>query len=102
MKTAESIVINGYDLLAENGRLRFPDVVVGGRSLNRGTAVVPDSGTPHADYGAVKAEHARHIMPNTIEPGSPVIDYSYPAAGMFVDSPAGVYLDLYQGVAQKV
>ena len=102
MKTTESIVIDGYDLLGENDRLAFDDAVVGGRKLNRGTAVVSPAGTAHGDYADVKAEHRRQIFPNTIEDASPVIDYSYPATGMFVDSPAGVYLDLYQGVAQKL
>ncbi len=102
MKATESIVINGYDLLAEHDRVRFPDVVVCGRKLNRGTAVASPRGTPHDDYASLKQTHLSAIMPNTIEPESPVIDYSYPAAGMFVDSPAGVYLDLYQGVAQKL
>ena len=103
MKATESIVIDGYDLLAENSRLAFEDHVVGGFTLNRGTAKVSPEGTPHADYEEVMQEHARQIMPNTLSHGlSPVIDLSCPVAGMFVQSPAGVYLDLYQGVAQKL
>jgi 4-aminobutyrate aminotransferase-like enzyme len=102
VKTTESIVINGYDLLAENGRLQFDDVVVCGRKLNRATAVISPQGTPHSDYADVRKAHEKQIFPNTISDESPTIDYSYPAAGMFVDSPAGVYLDLYQGVAQKI
>ena len=102
MRTAESIVIDGYDLLAENGRLAFEDVVVRGRRINRGTATVPEAGTPHDAYEAVRAEHGRQIFPNTISAESPVIDYSWPATGVFVGSPAGTYLDLYQGVAQKL
>lgn len=102
MRTTENVVIDGYDLLAENGRLAFPDRVLCGRVLNRGTARVSPAGTPHGDYAEVKAAHRRGIFPNTIEPGSPVIDLSWPTAGMFVSSPAGTYLDLYQGVAQKL
>ena len=103
MKATESIVIDGYDLLAENGRLGFKDQTLCGRTLNRGTAKVSPEGTPHSDYEQVKQEHERQIMPNTLDhDASPVIDLSCPVAGMFVDSPAGVYLDLYQGVAQKL
>jgi 4-aminobutyrate aminotransferase-like enzyme len=102
VSASESIVIDGYDLLAETARLELPDHVVCGRRLNRGTARVSPDGTPHPSYAEVKAEHARLIFPNTISPGCPVVDLSYPTAGMFVDSPAGVYLDLYQAVAQKL
>jgi 4-aminobutyrate aminotransferase-like enzyme len=100
--TTESIIIDGYDLLAENDRLAFPDTVVCGNSLNRGTAEVSPEGTPHDQAAELKSEHARQIFPNTIDPGCPVVDLSYPTAGMFVGSPAGTYLDLYQGVAQKL
>ncbi len=102
MSASESIVIDGYDLLAETARLNLPDHVVCGRRLNRGTATVSHEGTPHSAYDEAKAEHARLIFPNTISSSCPVVDLSYPAAGMYVDSPAGVYLDLYQGVAQKL
>jgi 4-aminobutyrate aminotransferase len=102
VRSAESIVIDGYDLLAELGRYAFPDHVIGRRRLNRGTATVPPQGTRHVAYEEIKIEHARQIFPNTLSPSCPVIDLSYPVAGHFVDSPAGVYLDLYQGVAQKL
>lgn len=102
MNTTESIIIDGYDLLAENDRLDIPDTEVCGHRLNRATAEVSPEGTPHDQYADAKSEHARQIFPNTIDPGCPVVDLSYPAAGMFVGSPAGVYLDLYQGVAQKL
>lgn len=102
MTTREGVRIDGYDLLAENGRLAFPDVVVAGRRLNRGTARVSPEGTPHDRGEAVRAAHEARIMPNTLGPDSPVIDLSWPATGLFVGSPAGTYLDLYQGVAQKL
>ncbi len=102
MRAAESIIIDGYDLLAETARVRLPDHVVAGRRLNRGTAVVSPEGTPHGAGEDVKIEHARQILPNTLSPSCPVVDLSYPTAGMFVGSSAGVYLDLYQGVAQKL
>ncbi len=103
MNAAESIVIDGYDLLAENERLAFPDQTVCGRSLNRGTASLSPTGTQHPDYEEVKQAHEASILPSTLSHDeSPVLDLSYPVAGMFVDSPSGVYLDLYQGVAQKL
>ena len=40
MRTSERIVIDGYDLLAESGRVRFDDVTLCGRTINRGTATV--------------------------------------------------------------
>jgi 4-aminobutyrate aminotransferase-like enzyme len=102
VKATESVIIDGYDLLAECRRYRFPDHVVGRHRINRGTAEVAAGGTPHAANEEVKIEHGRHVFPNTLSPSCPVVDLSYPVAGMFVDSPAGVYLDLYQGVAQKL
>ena len=102
MSTSAGVVIDGYDVLAETARCRFPDRVLLGRRLNRGTAVVAPGGTPHADAAEVRRSYAQQLVPSTLTPASPVVDLSYPAAGMFVDSPAGVYLDLYQGVAQKL
>lgn len=102
MSTSAGVVIDGYDVLAETGRYRFADRVLAGRRLNRGTAVVSPGGTPHAEARELKRQYARQVVTNTLTPSCPVVDLSYPAAGMFVDSPAGVYLDLYQGVAQKL
>ena len=102
MSTSAGVVIDGYDVLAESARCRFADRVLAGRRLNRGTAVVSPAGTPHADARELKRQYARQVVTSTLTPTCPVVDLSYPAAGMFVDSPAGVYLDLYQGVAQKL
>ncbi|HZL99511.1 MAG TPA: aminotransferase class III-fold pyridoxal phosphate-dependent enzyme [Planctomycetota bacterium] len=102
MSTSASVVIDGYDVLAETGRCRFPDRVLAGRRLNRGTAVVAAGGTPHAEARELKREYARQVVTSTLTPDCPVVDLSYPVAGMFADSPAGVYLDLYQGVAQRL
>jgi len=102
VSTSAGVVIDGYDVLAETARYRFADRVLAGRRLNRGTAVVAPGGTPHADAREIKRQYARQVVTNTLTPSCPVVDLSYPAAGMFVDSPAGVYLDLYQGVAQKL
>lgn len=102
MSTSAGVVIDGYDVLAETGRYRFADRVLGGRRLNRGTAVVAAGGTPHADAREAQRRYAQQVVPSTLTPASPVVDLSYPVAGLFVDSPAGVYLDLYQGVAQRL
>jgi len=102
VSTSAGVVIDGYDVLAETARYRFADRVLAGRRLNRGTAVVPPAGTPHADARELKRQYARQVVTNTLTPSCPVVDLSYPTAGLFVDSPAGVYLDLYQGVAQKL
>lgn len=102
MSTSAGVVIDGYDVLAETGRYRFADRVLAGRRLNRGTAVVAADGTPHAAADELKRQYARQVVANTLTPSCPIVDLSYPVAGMFVDSPAGVYLDLYQGVAQKL
>lgn len=102
MTSADRVVIDGYDVLAETTRLAVPDRVICGRRLNRGTARVSPGGTHHALLADVRRAHAAEVMPNTLDDGSPVIDLSWPATGMFVDSPGGVYLDLYQGVAQKL
>ncbi len=101
MTATDSIIIDGYDLADESTRLAFPDHVVCGRSLNRGTATAARA-TDHTGTESTKDEHTRAIFPNTIGSDSPVIDLSYPVAGMFVASAGGTYLDLYQAVAQKL
>ena len=97
-------LVDGYDLAAEATRLAsIPDVVVRGRRLNRGTAVVRVDGpmeTPR--HAAVRRDHAAAMFPNTIAADSPVIELGWPVAGPFVACPAGVYMDLYLAVAQKV
>ena len=102
MTNRGSVVIDGYDLLAENARLAFRDVVVCGRRLNRSTARVSPEGTPHEPHDEVRDAHRKLVMPNTLTADSPVVDLAWPATGMFVGSAAGTYLDLYQGVAQKL
>lgn len=101
MKAQERVVIDGYDVLGESARLDFPDRVVCGHRLNRGTAVLAAT-TDHGDHDDVRAAHDAALIPSTIEPGCPVLDLGHPTHGMFVSSDAGVYLDLYQGVAQKI
>jgi 4-aminobutyrate aminotransferase-like enzyme len=102
VKTGDHVVIDGYDLLAESERLAFPDHTVCGRTINRGTASVPVGGVEQPRHEEVRAAHLGEIMPSTLEDVSPVLDLSCPVAGMFVDSPNGTYMDLYQAVAQKL
>lgn len=102
MTSAGSITINGYDLHAETERAMFEDVVVCGRALNRGTAVVPPEGLDHPDGAATRCEHARHVIPGTLEPPAPIVDLAYPTHGMFVASPGGVYVDAHLGGARRL
>ena len=97
-------LVEGYDFEAERARCAsIPDVVIRGRRLNRGTAVVKITGpmeTPR--HEAVRRAHEAAIFPNTLAPDSPVVELGWPIAGPFVSCPAGVYMDLYLAVAQKV
>ena len=97
--------IDGYDLAAERGRLHLiPDAVVRRRRLNRGSAVVAVAADrmETAWHEAVRKRHGEVILPTTLAPDSPVVELGWPATGPFVRCAAGVYLDLYLGVGQKV
>lgn len=97
-------VVDGYDIEAERARYRLiPDVVVRGHRLNRGTATVEIRSpieTPR--HAAVRARHNEVIFPNTLAADSPVVELGWPLSGSFVRCSAGVYLDLYLAVAQKI
>jgi 4-aminobutyrate aminotransferase-like enzyme len=97
-------VVDGYDVEAERARYRLiPDVVVRGHRLNRGTATVEIRSpieTPR--HAAVRARHNEVIFPNTLAADSPVVELGWPLSGSFVRCSAGVYLDLYLAVAQKI
>ncbi len=97
-------VVEGYDLAAERGRLgSIPDVVVRGHRLNRGTATVSITGAMETPFhAAARKRHADAILPTTLAEDSPVIELGWPEAGPFVRCAAGVYMDLYLGVAQKL
>jgi 4-aminobutyrate aminotransferase-like enzyme len=97
-------VVDGYDLEAERARYRLiPDVVVRGQRLNRGTATVALTGSLETPaLAAVRARHNEVIFPNTLAADSPVVELGWPLSGSFVRCSAGVYLDLYLAVAQKV
>ncbi len=97
-------VIEGYDLDAEATRLgSIPDAVVLGRRLNRGTAVVSVTGPMDAPlHAATRAAHRAALFPNTVDDDAPVVELGWPLSGPFVLCAAGVYLDLYLAVAQKL
>ena len=98
-------VVEGYDLAAERERYAaIPDVVVRRRRINRGNAVVSvrAAAMETPAHAAVRQAHADAIFPNTLAADSPVIEIGWPLSGPFVRCSAGVYLDLYLGVAQKL
>jgi 4-aminobutyrate aminotransferase-like enzyme len=97
-------IVEGYDLDAERSRLgQIPDVVVRGQRLNRGNATVSIQGDLEGTAAAaVRAKHNEAIFPNTLAPDSPVVELGWPLSGSFVRCSAGVYLDLYLAVAQKI
>ncbi|MCZ6785652.1 MAG: aminotransferase class III-fold pyridoxal phosphate-dependent enzyme [Planctomycetota bacterium] len=92
-----------YDHQAEAARLSFPDIILRGVTLNRSAARVE----LHAPLERPELEEARRAywetsLPNTLDPKSPVLELGWPVAGPYVACPAGVYMDLYLGVAQKL
>ena len=97
-------VIDGYDLAAERKRYRLvKDVVVRGKKLNRGNAVVRLDGPIETDYHReARKSHASVIVTTTLSPDSPVLELGWPLSGPFVRCGAGVYMDLYLAVAQKI
>jgi len=98
-----SFVIDGYDLLAEQNRLAYADVVVCGRAINRGSALVDVDSSRVPGEAEARARHDKFVVRTTLSgERSPAIDLSYPATGMFVSSSRGVYLDLYHGVGQRL
>lgn len=96
-------VIDGYDLVAELGRYAFPDVVVEGVRLNRGTARVAVSRDPEDGFAEdARKRHREHLFSTTHDAHGPVLELGYPVAGHFVAARNGVHLDMYLGVAQKL
>jgi 4-aminobutyrate aminotransferase-like enzyme len=97
-------VLDGYDLEAERARCgSIPDVVVRGRRLNRGTARVEIRGPVESPlHREARRAHGEAILATTLAPDSPVIELGWPLSGPFVMSAAGVYMDLYLAVAQKL
>jgi 4-aminobutyrate aminotransferase-like enzyme len=95
--------IDGYDFEAEGRRATttIPDVVIAGRSLNRATATIQVDVDPPV-WEAVREAHRREVLPNTLDPDSPVVELGWPTSGHYVMSSRGVELDLMLGVAQKL
>jgi 4-aminobutyrate aminotransferase-like enzyme len=104
-RIVESVEVVGspYDHDGEAARVAWPEVVVGGRRLDRRTAVVEVTGpveTPEAE--AVRAETKERLYTTTLAPDSPVVELGRPVHGPFVSSAAGTYFDSYLGVGQKL
>jgi 4-aminobutyrate aminotransferase-like enzyme len=96
-------IIDGYDLAAERGRYAFPDVEIEGIRLNRGTAKIALRGDPDdALADAARSGQRAHTFTTTHGDGAPVLELGYPLAGHYVASHAGVHMDLYLGVGQKL
>src|SRR5689334_1884531 len=94
---------DAYDHAGEAARVAWPDVVVGGRRLNRKTAVVALTGpveTPETK--AAREAVVARLYTTTLAPDSPVVELGWPAHGPFAAGPSGVYFDGYLGVAQKI
>ena len=92
-----------YDPSKEAARVDWPDVVIGGRALQRARARVAIEApveTPEAQ--AVRALTAERLFTTTLAGDSPVVELGWPVHGPFVLAPFGTYFDGYLGVAQKV
>src|SRR5512144_1082794 len=75
--------------------------VVAGHSLTRATAHVRVGPEP-AEWDAAREAHRRQVLPNTLDPDSPVVELGWPASGHYLMSSRGVEMDLMLGVAQKL
>ncbi len=91
-----------YDVRDELRRYRFPDVVRGGVRLNRGTARPMFAANDPVEFGPVRVEHDLATVRTTIPIDAPVVELDRPTTGVYVASRRGVYLDLYQGIAQRL
>jgi 4-aminobutyrate aminotransferase-like enzyme len=97
------LTIDNYDPAAELTRVVLPDVVVAGRRLNRGTAVVKVTAPVESvETAAVRKRWEDRLLPTTLDPESPVVELGWPTHGPFVLAPHGTYYDTYLGVAMKV
>ncbi len=92
-----------YDPNRENSRVMYPDVIVQGRRLNRGTASVRVTGPVETEETeAVRTAWNSALLPTTLPDDAPVLHMDWPAHGPFVLAPHGTYFDAYLAVAQKV
>src|ERR1044071_9623311 len=76
--------IDGYDfeLEAERARSVIRDVPVAGRTLNRASAQVHVAQEP-ADWNRLRETHRREVLPNTLDPDSPVVELGWPTPGHY-------------------
>jgi 4-aminobutyrate aminotransferase len=95
--------LDGYDFDAETRRARelLPDVTIAGHTLHRATAKVSVAADP-AEWEKVRERHRREVLPNTLDPDSPVVELGWPTSGHYAMSSRGVEIDLMLGVAQKI
>lgn len=92
-----------YDATSETARVMYPDVIVQGRRLNRGTASVKVTGPVETEEtSTLRRAWATRLLPTTLEADAPVVHLGWPTHGPFVLAPHGTYFDTYLGVAQKV
>jgi 4-aminobutyrate aminotransferase-like enzyme len=97
------VTLESYDLTGEAARTVLPDVVVAGRRLNRGTAVVRITAPVEDERThAARALYGQRLLPSTLDPDAPVVELGWPTHGPYVLAPHGTYFDTYLGVAQKV
>ncbi|MDA1194633.1 MAG: aminotransferase class III-fold pyridoxal phosphate-dependent enzyme [Planctomycetota bacterium] len=94
---------DSYDAGGEMRRIRYADVIVRGRRINRGTAqVAVHSPVDDDETAAVRAGWRSALLPTTLAADAPVLHLDWPGHGPFVLSPHGTYFDAYLGVAQKL
>ena len=99
----DPVVIDGYDLAGEHSRLRFPDITLGDRTLNRSTARIEVSGGEESEHvGGAREDHAARLFVTTHDASSQVLQLGFPCVGPYVSSEAGVYMDLMCACAQKL
>src|SRR6187399_2200590 len=95
--------MDGYDFDAETRRAKasISDATAAGHSLNRATARIRVVDDP-AEWDGVRKAHRDQVLPNTLDPDSPVVELGWPTSGHYVMSSRGVEIDLMLGVAQKI
>lgn len=95
--------IDGYDFEAETKRAlgAWAPSQVAGHALHRASARVAVTPEP-SEWDDAREAHRREILPNTLDPDSPVVELGWPTSGHYTMSSRGVEIDLMLGVAQKL
>ena len=100
---SNDINADDYDIRQEHARVAYPDVMIGGKRLNRGVAEIRITGDLESeDTRSVRSAWNDALLPSTLDRNAPVIFLGWPTHGPFVSAPHGVYFDGYLAVAQKV